>query len=600
MCSNKSYTGLWRSLATAIFVLLPGLILLRAAPGEVDPKLAKASPARGTIAGSVTADQGTVRGFRVTAHNTRYLVWYVVFTKDGKYTVPQALPGPYEISVLQDGYDSPTLKNDLGEEQTLKADIAVKKQPDKPSNVAYKTFEEMYPPGPGLDLLQKNCLGCHGPDAFNTMHLTEAGFRAGLKKMMHGPFNLGGTVAPLAHTVITKAEQDAMAGYLASNFGPNSPNQRLKHDPYPVDEEALSKAIYVEYDFPSDLFKIPAVEKRQLQPQGTGETMSSVSVASRLVSQREKGGEIQSYLHDPFIAKDSSIWYASPPANVIAHLDPRGLEGHARWKLYPLPGDAPPFVFMHGITLDSKGRVYWAEILGGKIGELDPVTGKMIRHSLPTFGSVLQVVADQKDNIWYGHVHGDGLGKLDAQTRQISQFPTPTPDAGLYGLAVDPSGNIWSAGYTKSIVEKFDPAREQYTEYHAPTPGGSARRLGVDSKGIVWFSEWTAGQIASIDPASGKITEYKPQVRSRFYETWPDKLDNIWASEDFNNSMVYFNRKTNKFTYYPLPQVWRGGGVPKVEIEPNNTVWIGSRGVDHIVAIHFYPNGYSADAPPLP
>ena len=59
------------------------------------PILAKPkSPARGTIAGTVLADQGQVRGFRVTAHNLRSMIWYVVFTKDGKYNVPQALPGP--------------------------------------------------------------------------------------------------------------------------------------------------------------------------------------------------------------------------------------------------------------------------------------------------------------------------------------------------------------------------------------------------------------------------------------------------------------------------------------------------------------------------
>jgi hypothetical protein len=46
--------------------------------------------------------------------------------------------------------------------------------------------------------------------------------------------------------------------------------------------------------------------------------------------------------------------------------------------------------------------------------------------------------------------------------------------------------------------------------------------------------------------------------------------------------------------------VWPVAGVPKVEIEANNTVWLGSRFTQHIVAIHFYPHGYSANAPPLP
>jgi virginiamycin B lyase len=88
------------------------------------------------------------------------------------------------------------------------------------------------------------------------------------------------------------------------------------------------------------------------------------------------------------------------------------------------------------------------------------------------------------------------------------------------------------------MVVKFDPVAESYTEYPDPTPGGSARRIGVDSKGIVWFSEWSGGQLGRIDPDTGKITEFKLPIRSRPYETWPDKLDNIWASDDFNNSLV--------------------------------------------------------------
>jgi len=567
-------------------LLLPGLVSAQ-------------TSSRGTIRGTVTADQGQVRGFRVTAHNVRNMIWYVVFTKDGKYTVPQALPGPYEISVLQDGYDSPVEKADLAPGQSATVDIPLKKQAPKPSDVVYKTFDEMYPPGPGLDLLKKNCLGCHGPDSYNTMHLTEAGYRNGLRKMMHGPFNLGGVVPPMAHTVITKKDQDTIVQYLTANFGPDSPNQRLKHDPYPVDEDVLSKAIYVEYDL-TNLPTAPSITKIDRQADSAAETISSEAREAREVADRAKNPNPKPYLHDPFIAKDDTIWYADPPTNAIVHLDPRNLDPGERWKFYSLPPDAPGYVFPHGITLDSKGRVYWAEIFGGMVGELDPATGKMIRHALPTAESLLQVVTDQKDNVWYDTVHGEGLGKLDAQTRLISQFPTPTPDLGLYGMAVDPKGNIWSAGYAKSTVVKFDPVTESYTEYPSPTAGGSARRIGVDSKGIVWYSEWTGGQLGRIDPDTGKITEYRFPIRSRPYETWPDKLDNIWASDDFNNSMVYFEPTSKKFTYFPLPQVWPVAGVPKVEIDSNNTVWIGSRFTEHVVAIHFYPHGYSADAPPMP
>ncbi len=47
------------------------------------------------------------------------------------------------------------------------------------------------------------------------------------------------------------------------------------------------------------------------------------------------------------------------------------------------------------------------------------------------------------------------------------------------------------------------------------------------------------------------------------------------------------SKSTKKFTYYPLPQVWPLAGVPEVEVEANNTVGLGSRFTEHIVAIHF-------------
>jgi len=589
------------------------------------PILAQSEP-RGTITGTVSADQGTVRGFRVKAHNLDRMVWYTVFTKAGHYTVPEALAGKYEMSVLQDGYASPKKSVELAAGQNVTVDLAVRKDADPPSGVVYKTFDQMYPPGPGLDLLKRNCLGCHGPDSYNQMHLTEAGFRAGIERMRFGPFHLSGTIPAIPNTPMSAEEEDTIVKYLSANFGPDSPNQRLKHDPYPVDEDALAKAIYVEYEVPPDFPQPPpsGANPDEEQLQGQQETSSSladlvpgmigaaprasvagsgasvVPVAAAGAPSEAANPTRNPWLHDPFIAKDGSIWYGAPQTNALVHLDPHSLNPEKRWQVFRLPSTAPPYAFIHGITLDSLGRVYWAEIRGGKLGEYDPETGKFNRYALPTFGSELQVVADQHDNLWYDQVHGSALGKLDAKTRKISQWPTPTPDAGLYGLAVDPQGNIWSAGYIKSVVEKFDPLTETFTEYRTLTSGASARRIGVDSKGIVWFSEWSAGNIGEIDPATGKMTEHKLPVRSTPYETWPDRKNNIWASDDFNNSLIYFDRQTNHFTYYPLPQDWNEPGVPKVEIDRDNTVWIGSRRTEHAVAVHFYPNGYTAGAQPEP
>ena len=41
------------------------------------------SVTRGSLSGAVTANQGAVVGFRVTAHNLTYKLWYTVFTREG-------------------------------------------------------------------------------------------------------------------------------------------------------------------------------------------------------------------------------------------------------------------------------------------------------------------------------------------------------------------------------------------------------------------------------------------------------------------------------------------------------------------------------------
>jgi streptogramin lyase/cytochrome c5 len=535
------------------------------------------APARGTVSGAVKADQGDVRGFRVTSHNLRYQLWYVVFTKGGRYTIPQALPGPYELSVLQEGYDSPTQKITLAPAQAQTVNFDVKKRAPDP-NVAYADYDELYPPGPGRDLLEKNCTECHGGDFFPMQHRTKAGWRAGVNVMTFGPSFHDAPV--LGRTQLSAAEKNLIVNYLTENFGANSPNRLLKHDPYLVDEDALAKAVFVEYDAPEMPF-----------PKGGMQTMDDAAIVL---------GGTRHLLHDPLLSPDGRVWFASSAASEIVRLNPQELNPAGRWRQFPIDApDSPGGVYPHGITMDREGRVYWAESMGGRVGELDPATGKTKRYRLPTEGSLLQVATDQRDNVWYGQIQGSSIGKVDAESRQVSQWGTPTADASPYGLVVDKNGNIWTSSFAKGLLIKFDPVAEVFTEYTPPTPFGGARRLGVDAKGVVWFSQYRLGQIGSLNPATGEMKEYKMPMRyTHSYETWPDRNDNIWVTDHFNDSIIKFQPVEKKFTYYPLPQLkW---SVPKIEVEKNNTIWFGSRGVPHVVAVHFYPEGYSAAAPPEP
>src|ERR1017187_5041519 len=105
---------------------------------------------RGTITGKVTADQGQVVAFRVAAHNLDLRLWYTVFTNKGQYTVPQALPGNYEVAVQMAGYDSPKVPVFVAAGGSPTADLAIKKHmdaaaPDPAKKIEYvNSMDDIY------------------------------------------------------------------------------------------------------------------------------------------------------------------------------------------------------------------------------------------------------------------------------------------------------------------------------------------------------------------------------------------------------------------------------------------------------------------------
>jgi virginiamycin B lyase len=549
---------------------------------------------RGTIEGSVTADQGQVIGFRVAAHNLDRKIWYTVFTVKGRYTVPQALPGHYEIMVYEPEYESPKSPLQLGPGESKSVDFAIKKkaQPPETEKVEYVTsMEEMFPPGPALEMLKENCTGCHADihsigGNFGHMHLTKEKFLAGIERMTEtGPSNNEYALA-LSRTIISKAQKEMLVDYLYKNFGPGTVEKRLRVDPLVVDEDVAGKSIYVSYDVPGDL------------PVVSGGNVIGALMIDGIIPQSPAPYN-GSWLGSGFISPvDGNIYYSSKASSSILQLNPKALDSSERWRNFPIKGDV--YTWPEGIAVDKQNRVYWAEDRTAMLGELDPVSGRQIRHPLPArAGMVNEVVIDKDGNVGFDLIYGAFFGRMEAVSRRMHMYPTPTPDNGVYGLAADQHGNLWGAGWEKGMIMKWDVETETVKEYKVPNSWGQIRRIGVDSKGVVWASEFVAGAIARLDPTTGKVTDYKiPIGGAKPYDAWPDKSDAVWSADQYHSTMIKLDQKTGKFTFYPMPQPFQS--INKIQVADDNTIWMPTRGAPIVTGVHFYPNGYTADSPPLP
>jgi hypothetical protein len=127
----------------------------------------------GTISGTVTANRDyalseasgkhipALVAVRVRARDIDRHIIYTVFTNKGQYHIYNLPPGNYQMSALQDGFDSTTPSVDLKVGETKTADVALNVKPDhlRAELVDYNT---LYPPGPTRDYLMDNCMGCHG------------------------------------------------------------------------------------------------------------------------------------------------------------------------------------------------------------------------------------------------------------------------------------------------------------------------------------------------------------------------------------------------------------------------------------------------------
>ena len=547
--SIRMLTGAATALPMLIILLVGCSPREAESPGSARPTAHDTLAGTSTISGTVTAETPVVAA-QVYALNLDKNMLYTVFSNNGRYRVPNLMPGGYEVWAEKGELRS--------EHQRLRiqggADITIDHalQPGRAFPLTLKTraqegvpqlsYDRMYPPGPGRDLLEAKCMSCHGQAFFPARHMTEDTWDYMIAQMLNPDAETrvlgqrgamitgGGSVGGL-----TDEERKTLAQYLADNFGVNSPERVLRIDAdYPLDEQVLSKALFIEYLLPlppnADLAK----------------GSSNVAGQHRAV--------------EPHIDNDGNIW-ATNGLLGVSRLDPRT----AQYTHFPYPGSN---IFGHGMTVDSGGDVFWIEFLGQHVGRLDPTTGKMDRFPMDPGGRVRNIQGhtpnlDSQENVWFTVITGNKIGKWDRATEEITLWEIPTPNSFPYGIEVDQNDDVWFAELWGCNVGRFTPSTETFTEYPALEQPCAMNRLMADSQGTIWYSLSRPGLLGRLDPKTEQQEEYDVvpfRAESKVYASRPygiiaDHEDQVWFGDAaLGGALIKFDPDKKEFTYYPLPR----------------------------------------------
>ena len=359
--------------------LILGLLLVLgcAAPEQGAPTtLTNQVPGTGMLTGEVTAPSA-FQAARVYAKNVDKNIIYMVYTGGGHYQTVAMLPGSYEVWVEKPGFESDpeTIQVEAGGD--LNIDFSLREvsaqavgqgtfmgldRGGRAKDALLLSYEDLYPDDPIKPVFEQNCIQCHGKSFLTFFHKSAEEWDKTLGAMLE-------TRIP-PDTVDADQRKD-LVRYLSSHFGPDSPDRRMKLDvEIPLDEEALSKAQYVEYILPLD----EARPRRWLQE-----------------------------VHLDF---EGHVWYTERTLpHAVGRLDPR--TGEVTDFELPDPEGDP-----HGLTVDSEGYVYWAEVDKGHLGQLDPKTGIMERYPYDASGTEGFLgghtpVLDAQENVWFTLIYGD-------------------------------------------------------------------------------------------------------------------------------------------------------------------------------------------------
>lgn len=141
------------------------------------------------------------------------------------------------------------------------------------------------------------------------------------------------------------------------------------------------------------------------------------------------------------VVPDGRVWFGA--TGLIGVIDPLTNQT----TLYNLP-DAQVQVF--SLAADTTGRIWFTEVLPGKLGMFDPATGNLTELAVPTMAgnppALYELVIDHQNTIWFVDVGINTLVQYrpDQQTftffRLSRQNSPPNPP---YGLALDSAGHLW-------------------------------------------------------------------------------------------------------------------------------------------------------------
>jgi virginiamycin B lyase len=507
-----------------------------------------AATARGaTVTGTVRGSNGEAfKGAFVEAQNIKNRITVNVLTdKDGRYHFDRLSAGEYSLRIRAVGYRSdPRSPVRLTANGKASFDWSLQPAPVRWTDLSFYQGDHLMPAGRGKELIEEHCLECH---AFQTK-------MAGVSRDEEGWKSAVNFMREAMHYRLTAFRDDdapIVTAYLNGLFGQDSKLPRdlrdmpeynnLIHAPFT--DEAV-KIVYVTYELPG-----PNRMPFSAAPDRDGNMwIPYFSLVDSIAKLNPKTGEVEEFrvpyqgtagIHSAVPAPDGTVWLAEQGSNRIGKWDPTTKQISEYQDAY-LPGKEGigPGGSKHTVRIDPQGNV-WAT--GSPLTKYDRETGKFVRF--PDVPSAYGIALAKDGTPWFAEFNPNGkIGKVDPESGKVTKYTVPTPKAWPRRIQVDKDGIVWFAEFEGGgKIARFDPKTETFKEYPLPGRSPSPYAFDIDQNGRMWYSNMHEDVIGCLDPKTGQVLEYPlPFSENTMREFFLDAQGRMWFASPSNNKVGYF------------------------------------------------------------
>ncbi len=336
------------------------------------------------------------------------------------------------------------------------------------------------PEGPGKDLVQTVCSGCHS----TRLIVSSAGYtREGWRDLTSAMVDLSGSPA-----------EDLIPEYLAAHFPENT---RRAPTLVPGDVEIRFQE-----------WKVPTLGQRPRDPiQAADGAIWWAGQWGNLIGRIDPvSGEMSEYPlpenampHTVTLDRAGKVWFTGNKNGTVGSLAPE--TGEITVCEMPDPAARDP----HSAIFDDAGILWFTLQHSNMAGRLDPANGEVKLRTMPTPGSRPYGIKIGPDGApWVACNGSNCLVRIDPRTFELREYQLPDPSTTVRRLDFASDGMIWYVNSSLGRLGRFDPASGAVKEWPSPSGPRSHPYAIAVVDDIVWYNEsgMRPDTLVRFDPAS--------------------------------------------------------------------------------------------------